>query len=137
MVTTPQEAAAEVAERAGTMASMMHQRVVGVVENMSYLPCPHCAAEGKDHRLEIFGSGGGDRVAATLSERFGYDVPVLGRIPLDISLREGGDAGKPIVDADPTAPAAAVLLEVAETLSGPRPRPRRHAARAHPAPAKF
>ena len=67
VVTTPQEAAAEVAERAGTMASMMHQRVVGVVENMSYLPCPHCAAEGKDHRLEIFGSGGGDRVAATLS----------------------------------------------------------------------
>ena len=64
VVTTPQEAAAEVAERAGTMASMMHQRVVGVVENMSYLPCPHC---GPEHRLEIFGSGGGDRVAATLS----------------------------------------------------------------------
>ena len=59
VVTTPQEAAAEVAERAGTMASMMHQRVVGVVENMSFLPCPHCAAEGKEHRLEIFGTGGG------------------------------------------------------------------------------
>jgi ATP-binding protein involved in chromosome partitioning len=118
VVTTPQEAAAEVAERAGTMASMMHQRVVGVVENMSYLPCPHCAAEGTDHRLEIFGSGGGDRVAATLSKRFGYDVPVLGRIPLDASLREGGDVGKPIVDADPTAPAAAVLREVAGTLAG-------------------
>jgi ATP-binding protein involved in chromosome partitioning len=57
VVTTPQEAAAEVAERAGTMASMMHQRVIGVVENMGYLPCPHCTAEGKDHRLEIFGSG--------------------------------------------------------------------------------
>ena len=56
--------------------------------------------------LEIFGSGGGDRVAATLSERFGYYVPVLGRVPLDTSLREGGDAGKPIVDSDPTAPAA-------------------------------
>ena len=118
VVTTPQEAAAEVAERAGTMASMMHQRVVGVVENMSYLPCPHCAAEGTDHRLEIFGAGGGDRVAATLSKRFGYDVPVLGRIPLDASLREGGDAGKPIVDADPTAPAAVVLREVAGTLAG-------------------
>jgi ATP-binding protein involved in chromosome partitioning len=118
VVTTPQEAAAEVAERAGTMASMMHQRVVGVVENMSYLPCPHCTAEGKDHRLEVFGSGGGDRVAATLSTRFGYDVPVLGRIPLDMSLREGGDAGKPIVDADPTAPAAVVLRGVAETLAG-------------------
>ena len=118
VVTTPQEAAAEVAERAGTMASMMHQRVVGVVENMSYLPCPHCTAEGRDHRLEVFGSGGGDRVAATLSQRFGYDVPVLGRIPLDTSLREGGDVGKPIVEADPTAPAADVLTGVAKRLSG-------------------
>ncbi|MCW2815107.1 MAG: hypothetical protein JWN84_2562 [Nocardioides sp.] len=118
VVTTPQEAAAEVAERAGTMASMMHQRVVGVVENMSFLPCPHCEAEGTEHRLEIFGSGGGDRVAATLGQRFGYDVPVLGRIPIDISLREGGDVGKPIVEADPTAPAAMVLSAVADTLSG-------------------
>jgi len=118
VVTTPQEAAAEVAERAGTMASMMHQRVIGVVENMSHLPCPHCTAEGKEHRLEVFGSGGGDRVAATLSERFGYDVSVLGRIPLDISLREGGDAGKPIVDSDPTAPAAVELSSIAATISG-------------------
>ncbi|MFA6574885.1 MAG: P-loop NTPase [Nocardioides sp.] len=118
VVNTPQEAAAEVAERAGTMASMMHQRVVGVVENMSYLPCPHCTDEGKDHRIEIFGSGGGDRVAATLSARFGYDVPVIGRIPIDVSLREGGDAGKPIVDSDPTAPAAVELTAIAGTLSG-------------------
>lgn len=117
VVTTPQEAAAEVAERAGTMASMMHQRVVGVVENMSYLPCPHCT-EAEDHRLEVFGSGGGDRVAATLSQRFGYDVRVLGRIPLDPSLREGGDVGKPIVEADPTAPAARELRQVAEDLVG-------------------
>jgi ATP-binding protein involved in chromosome partitioning len=118
VVTTPQEAAAEVAERAGTMASMMHQRVVGVLENMSYLACPHCAEEGTDHRLEIFGSGGGDRVAATLSQRFGYDVPVLGRVPLDTSLREGGDVGKPIVESNPTAPAAVVLSSVAERLAG-------------------
>jgi ATP-binding protein involved in chromosome partitioning len=117
VVTTPQEAAAEVAERAGTMASMMHQRVVGVVENMSYLPCPHCPPSA-DHRLEIFGSGGGDRVADTLSRRFGYDVPVLGRVPLDAALRAGGDVGKPIVEADPTAPAAEVLRSVAETLAG-------------------
>lgn len=117
VVTTPQEAAAEVAERAGTMASMMHQRVVGVVENMSYLPCPHCPPSD-DHRLEIFGSGGGERVAGTLSERFGYDVPVLGRVPLDVSLREGGDAGKPIVESDPTAPGAVVLSGVAEKLAG-------------------
>ncbi|WP_200944942.1 MULTISPECIES: Mrp/NBP35 family ATP-binding protein [unclassified Nocardioides] len=118
VVTTPQEAAAEVAERAGTMASMMHQRVVGVVENMSFLPCPHCAEEGTEHRLEIFGSGGGERVAATLSERFGYDVPVLGQVPIDVSLREGGDAGKPIVDSDPTAPGAVALTAVATRLAG-------------------
>ncbi len=116
VVTTPQEAAAEVAERAGTMASMMHQRVVGVVENMSYLPCPHCSPE-EDHRIEVFGTGGGDRVAATLSSRFGYDVPVVGRVPLDLSLREGGDVGKPVIEADPTSPAAVALRGVAEALA--------------------
>jgi ATP-binding protein involved in chromosome partitioning len=115
VVTTPQEAAAEVAERAGTMASMMHQRVIGVVENMSFLPCPHC---GPEHRLEVFGSGGGRRVAATLSKRFGYDVPVLGEVPLDLSLREGGDTGTPIVDGRPDSPAAKTLSGIASTLSG-------------------
>ncbi|MFL6159973.1 MAG: Mrp/NBP35 family ATP-binding protein [Marmoricola sp.] len=118
VVTTPQEAAAEVAERAGTMASMMHQRVIGVVENMSYLACPHCASEGIEHRIDVFGAGGGARVAATLSQRFGYDVPVLGEIPLDIALREGGDAGTPIVAADPTSPAAKALNRIAAGLSG-------------------
>ncbi len=118
VVTTPQDAATEVAERAGTMASMMHQRVIGVVENMSFLPCPHCADEGVEHRIEIFGSGGGARVAATLGARFGYDVPVLGEIPIDVSLREGGDTGKPIVESDPTAPGAVVLDKIARQLSG-------------------
>jgi ATP-binding protein involved in chromosome partitioning len=75
VVTTPQEAAAEVAERAGTMAQMVHQRVAGVIENMSYLPCPHC---GPEHRIEIFGSGGGTRVAETLSARLGYAIPCSG-----------------------------------------------------------
>jgi ATP-binding protein involved in chromosome partitioning len=115
VVTTPQEAAAEVAERAGTMASMMHQRVVGVVENMSFLPCPHC---GPEHRLEVFGAGGGQRVAKTLSSRFGYDVPLLGEIPLDLSLREGGDSGTPIVDGHPDSPAALALTGIATGLSG-------------------
>jgi len=114
VVTTPQEAAAEVAERAGTMASMMHQRVVGVIENMSFLACPHC---GPEHRIEVFGSGGGARVAQTLGSRFGYDVPVLGEIPIELSLREGGDAGKPIVESDPTAPAAEALEAIARRLS--------------------
>jgi ATP-binding protein involved in chromosome partitioning len=117
VVTTPQEAAAEVAERAGTMASMMHQRVVGVIENMSFMPCPHCTEEGIDHRLEIFGSGGGARVAATLTARFGYDVPVLGEIPIDLSLREGGDSGKPVVEADPTSPSARTLTAIADKLT--------------------
>jgi len=115
VVTTPQEAAAEVAERAGTMASMMHQRVVGVVENMSFLPCPHC---GPEHRLEVFGSGGGARVASTLSSRFGYDVPVLGEVPLDLVLREGGDSGTPIVESAPESPAGTELAKIAATLSG-------------------
>jgi ATP-binding protein involved in chromosome partitioning len=100
------------------MASMMHQRVIGVVENMSFLPCPHCAEAGTEHRLEIFGSGGGARVAATLSQRFGYDVPVLGEVPIDLSLREGGDSGKPVIEADPTSPSAQALNAVAEKLSG-------------------
>jgi len=114
VVTTPQQAAADVAERAGTMASMLRQRVAGVVENMSYLPCPHC---GPDHRLEVFGSGGGDRVAATLAQRFGYDVPVLARIPLDERLRAGGDDGVPLVLSDPDAAAAVELTGVARELT--------------------
>jgi ATP-binding protein involved in chromosome partitioning len=112
VVTTPQEAAAEVAERAGTMASMMHQRVVGVIENMSYLPMPDGST------MDVFGSGGGERVATTLSQRFGYVVPLLGQIPLDVALREGGDSGTPIVASNPDAPAAKELLGIAERLGG-------------------
>ena len=116
VVTTPQEAAAEVAERAGTMASMMHQRVVGVVENMSFLPCPHC---GPEHRLEVFGSGGGKRVAATLSGRFGYDVPVLGEIPLDLTPARGRRHRRPDRRQPPgLARPRQALTTVATTLSG-------------------
>ena len=118
VVTTPQEAAAEVAERAGTMAQMVHQRVAGVVENMSFLPCPHC---GPEHRLEIFGSGGGRRVADTLTKRLGYDIPLLGEIPIDERLRAGGDTGTPLVLTDLEAPATRVLTSVATRLGG-RPR---------------
>jgi len=114
VVTTPQQAAAEVAERAGTMASMMHQRVAGIIENMSFLPCPHC---GPEHRLEIFGSGGGDQVAQTLSQRFGYDVPVLARVPLDERLRAGGDTGQPLVLEDAESPAAQALRQTAADLT--------------------
>ena len=119
VVTTPQEAATEVAERAGTMASMMHQRVIGVIENMSYLPCPHCTAEGKDHRLDIFGSGGGDRVAATLSAAVRLRrARARQRSRSTSSLREGGDDGKPVVEADPTSPSAAALKKIADRIDG-------------------
>ncbi|MDQ4008670.1 MAG: Mrp/NBP35 family ATP-binding protein [Actinomycetota bacterium] len=114
VVTTPQQAAAEVAERAGTIASMMHQRVAGIIENMSFLPCPHC---GPEHRLEIFGSGGGDQVAHTLSQRFGYDVPMLAKVPLDERLRAGGDSGEPLVLQDEPSPAAEELRKIASTLT--------------------
>ena len=113
VVTTPQAAAATVAERAGTMASMMHQRVVGVIENMSYLQLP-----GSEERHEIFGSGGADKVATALSAKFGYDVPVLAHIPLDEKLRIGGDNGIPVIESEPDSIAAKELQGVADKLSG-------------------
>jgi ATP-binding protein involved in chromosome partitioning len=116
VVTTPQAAAAEVAERAGTMASMLNQRVIGVVENMSYLvaTCPHC---GREHHYDIFGRGGGDEVAAKLTTRLGYQVPLLAQIPLDPRIREGGDTGVPIVDAAPDQLASRAVVSLAETLA--------------------
>jgi ATP-binding protein involved in chromosome partitioning len=114
VVTTPQLAAAEVAERAGSIALQTHQQVAGVIENMSYLPCPHC---GPEHRLEIFGSGGGQHVADGLARRLGTAVPLLGEIPLDPRIREGGDAGVPLVVSEPEAPAATALRDIARILS--------------------
>jgi ATP-binding protein involved in chromosome partitioning len=111
VVTTPQVAAAEVAERAGGIALQTHQRLVGVVENMSWLDLP----DGS--RMEIFGSGGGATVAESLTRLVGAQVPLLGQIPLDTRVREAGDAGRPIVLADPSAPAAAALATVADRLA--------------------
>ena len=116
VVTTPQLAAAEVAERAGTLAKQTNQKVAGVVENMSYLPCPHCTPEGIDHRLEVFGAGGGQAVADTLTSSLGARVPLLATVPMDARLREGGDSGVPLVLADPTTPASVALREVARVL---------------------
>ncbi|GAA4037914.1 P-loop NTPase [Allokutzneria multivorans] len=110
VVTTPQQAAAEVAERAGAIALQTRQRVVGVVENMSWLEMP----DGT--RMDIFGTGGGQTVADSLSRAVGSDVPLLGQVPLDTRLREAGDAGVPLVISDPEAPAAQVLREVAKRL---------------------
>jgi ATP-binding protein involved in chromosome partitioning len=111
VVTTPQQAAALVAERAGTIALQTHQQIAGVVENMSYLPCPHCG-----DRIEVFGSGGGQAVADGLSRAMGAPVPLLGEIPLDTRLREGGDSGRPLVLDHPDAPAAQVLTRIADGL---------------------
>jgi ATP-binding protein involved in chromosome partitioning len=110
VVTTPQQAAAEVAERAGTVALQTHQRVVGVVENMSWLELPGGG------RMDVFGSGGGAQVADGLSRTLGTRVPLLGQVPIDVALREGSDAGVPLVLSDPGAPAAVALREVADRL---------------------
>ncbi|NLT31144.1 MAG: Mrp/NBP35 family ATP-binding protein, partial [Propionibacterium sp.] len=116
VVTTPQQAAAEVAQRAGTMASMMHQRVIGVVENMSYLEsaCPNC---GETHRVDLFGRGGGADTAANLTTALGYEVPLLAEVPLDPRVRAGADVGEPVVDAAPESAAAQALTGVADTLA--------------------
>ena len=111
VVTTPQAAAAEVAERAGAIAVQTRQRVVGVVENMSWLELP----DGT--RQEIFGSGGGQAVADSLTQTIGASVPLLGQIPLDTRLREGGDSGAPVVLSAPTSPAAVALRAVANGLA--------------------
>ena len=114
VVTTPQLAATEVAERAGSIAIQTHQQVAGVIENMSFMPCPHC---GSEHRLDVFGSGGGQRVADGLSRRLGATVPLLGEVPLDVHMREGGDEGKPLTISEPDAPAAVALRDIAHRLS--------------------
>ena len=111
VVTTPQVAAAEVAERAGQMASQTNQRVVGVIENMSYLVMP----DGSKN--EIFGHGGGATVAEQLTADLGYEVPLLGNVPIEVSLREGGDEGVPVVLAEGSSKAQESLREIAGSLA--------------------
>jgi len=110
LVTTPQEAAERVAVLAGNFAQQNGMKVTGVIENMSYFVCPSC-----DERHHIFGTGGGETLARELG------TSVLGQIPIDVRLREGADAGKPLVVSDPDAPASRALLEVASALP-PLPR---------------
>ncbi|MFE6969346.1 P-loop NTPase [Isoptericola sp. NPDC057653] len=112
VVTTPQAAAAEVAERAGSIATQTSQGVVGVVENMSWLEQP----DGT--RLEVFGSGGGQRVADRLGATLGTAVPLLGQVPLDVAVRAAGDDGTPVVLSDPDSAGARVLRDVARALAG-------------------
>ena len=110
VVSTPQQAAAEVAERAGAIAVQTHQRVAGVIENMSWLELP----DGT--RQEIFGSGGGQVVADSLTRTIGAPVPLLGQIPLDTTLRIGADQGKPVVLDGSSSPAAVALRGIAREL---------------------
>ena len=111
VVTTPQIAAAEVAERAGRIAHQLKQHIIGVIENMSDSKCAKCGDP-----IAIFGSGGGLETSKRLSSLVGADVPLLGAIPFDSSLREGGDAGTPIVMGDPTSPASEAFSALIEKL---------------------
>ena len=95
VVTTPQPAAQEVASRAAVMAQKTNMRLLGVVENMTG---------------EVFGSGGGDRLAAELG------IPLLGRVPLEPSLREQGDLGEPLVQAEPDSETSLELVRIAESV---------------------
>ena len=111
VVTTPQQAAAEVAERAGSIALQTRQRIAGVVENMSWLELP----DGT--RMDVFGTGGGQAVAERLTRAVGATVPLLGQIPLDPAVRESGDAGTPIVLSAPESAPAIAMSEIADKLA--------------------
>ena len=111
VVTTPQVAAREVAERAGSIALQTHQQIVGVVENMSWLQLP----DGS--RMDLFGSGGGQAVADSLAASTGTRVPLMGQVPIDQHVREGGDVGVPVVLSDPDSPAAQAYQSVAAALA--------------------
>jgi ATP-binding protein involved in chromosome partitioning len=113
VVTTPQLAAREVAERAGSVALQTRQRLAGVIENMAGLACPHCG-----ELMDIFGSGGGQAVADSLTTLLGAPVPLLGSVPIEPGIREGGDAGTPIVLGAPDSAAAKAFVQIAASLAG-------------------
>ncbi|MGO3394213.1 Mrp/NBP35 family ATP-binding protein [Glutamicibacter arilaitensis] len=123
VVTTPQSTATEVAERAGTIALQTDQKVIGVVENMSFLQLP----DGT--RMEVFGSGGGAKLSDSLSQQLDYPVQLLTQIPLEESVRVGSDEGRPVVLSSPQSPAAFALRELAGKLDQ---RPRGLAGRSLP-----
>ena len=114
VVTTPDSAASGVASRIGSLARSTEQTIIGVIENMSWL------STDSGERLEIFGSGGGERVAAQLSEDQGADVPLLGQVPLAQSVREGSDAGRPHTASESSSEAYLAFMRIAEQLAKPR-----------------
>lgn len=111
VVTTPQIAAAEVAERAGRIAHQLKQHIVGVVENMSDIECPHCGES-----ISLFGSGGGSETAKRLSTLIGADVPLLAAVPFDPALRVGGDDGQPIVLSNPESHSSVAIYSIVDQL---------------------
>ncbi|EYT53218.1 sodium:proton antiporter [Leucobacter sp. UCD-THU] len=112
VVTTPQEAAADVAVRSALVARQTGQRVIGVVENMAGLVQPDGSV------VDVFGSGGGRLVAQRLSDDEHGEVPLLGSVPLSPAFREGGDRGEPAVLATPEDPAAAEVIRIARAIVG-------------------
>ncbi|OMH29031.1 sodium:proton antiporter [Tersicoccus phoenicis] len=112
LVTTPQSAAADVAERAGMLAGRTGQSVAGVIENMGPMTLPDGTV------LDVFGAGGGAALADRLSATLGTEVPLLGTVPLDPALRRSGDAGTPVVLADPGSASATALRGIADGLRG-------------------
>jgi len=112
VVTTPQIAAAEVAERAGRIAHQMKQSVLGVIENMSESPCPHCGEP-----IALFGSGGGEETSRRLSALVGTKIPLLAKVPFDIRLRDGGDEGIPAVLSEDSTPTTKAIGELLENIS--------------------
>lgn len=110
LISTPQHAAVDVAERAGTLSLQTGQKVVGVVENMAAMTLPDGTV------LDMFGSGGGQVLAERLSDALSYPVPLLGSVPLDVNLRTGGDEGTPVVWSHPNSPTAEEIQSIASQL---------------------
>jgi ATP-binding protein involved in chromosome partitioning len=103
VVTTPQQVSLADSRRAVRMYQKLDIPTLGIVENMSYFECPNC-----HHESDIFGRGGGERVAEELQ------VPFLGRLPIYQPIRVGSDRGIPLVIAEPESPAARAFLSLAE-----------------------
>ncbi len=111
VVTTPQVAAADVAERSGAVGLQTGQSVFGVIENMAWLE------QSDGTRLDLFGAGGGELVASRLAKLSGSPVEVLGQVPISMALREGSDAGAPVVLGNPDDLAAEAILSIAEKIA--------------------
>jgi len=106
IVTTPQDVALQDVAKGIAMFKQLEVPVIGVIENMSYFVCPNCS-----ERHELFGRGGGERIAQA------FDVPFLGQVPLQPNVRTGGDEGQPVVMADPDSAAALAFTSVAGAVA--------------------